>query len=105
MRTPDKISASNVTFSSLTIIAQVTGPGTLSAGDLVAVAGVTDPLPGSTTPLALVRLADANSFTGVIGVVEGRMALTHLPSAELGTDPGYPGGDRPQADEPYGNLG
>ena len=74
MRTPDKISASNVTFSSLTLIAQVTGPDLLTPGDLVAVVGVADPLPGSTIPLALVRLADAYNFNSLIGVVEGHMA-------------------------------
>ena len=80
--TPDKISGSNVTISSVTVIAQVTGEQALSTGDVVAAVGVTDPLPDSTVPLALVRLADTISATGIVGVVEGRMALTAQPQRE-----------------------
>ncbi|MCB0201179.1 MAG: hypothetical protein H6649_06035 [Caldilineae bacterium] len=77
--TPDKISGSNVTLSSLTVIAQVAGEQALSTGDVVAAVGVTEPLPDSIVPLALVRLADATTANGIVGVVEGRMALTAQP--------------------------
>ncbi|MEA3334597.1 MAG: hypothetical protein U9R25_01715 [Chloroflexota bacterium] len=80
--TPDKISGSNVTLSSLTIIAQVTGDQALTAGQVVAAVGVTEPLPDSSVPLALVRPADSGSFGGIVGVVEGRMALTPKPRHE-----------------------
>ncbi len=99
MRTPDKITASNVTFSSLTLIAQVAGPEPLSPGDLVAASSVTEPLPGSTIPLALVRPADAHSFTGILGVVESRMALS-LPATQLATEPENPDGEEQPGDEP-----
>ncbi|MEA3336682.1 MAG: hypothetical protein U9R25_12280 [Chloroflexota bacterium] len=74
--TPDKISGSNITLSSVTVVAQVTGDQALTAGDVVAAVGVTDPLPDSNISLAMVRPADSTSFTGIVGVVEGRMALT-----------------------------
>ena len=45
----------------------------------MAVAGVADPLPGSTAAMPLVRLADG-AAAGVIGVVESRLALTSRPS-------------------------
>ncbi len=87
--TPDKISGSNITLSSVTIVAQVAGEQALYPGDVAAASGVADPLPGSTVPLALVRLADAGSQQGVVGVVEGRMALTPHPQlgGEAGQDP------------------
>jgi hypothetical protein len=77
--TADRISAANVTFSSLTLVAIVDGPNPLSPGDLVAAAGLADPLPDSISPLPRVRLADGKTWTGVIGVVEGRMALQPMP--------------------------
>jgi len=54
--TPDKIRGSNVTLSSVAIIAQVVGEHALTFGDVVAAVGVADSLPDSTTTLALVRL-------------------------------------------------
>jgi hypothetical protein len=80
--TPDKISASNVTASAWTLVAQVDGPGALTAGDLAAVSGVADPLPDGPTPLPQVRLADGRTWNGVIGVVESRMALEPSPGRE-----------------------
>jgi hypothetical protein len=80
--TPDKISGSNVTLSSVTVIARVTGNHALTIGDVVTAVGVSDPLPDSTIPLALVQLAKAGD--GVIGVVEGRMALTAKSQQEDG---------------------
>jgi hypothetical protein len=76
--TADRISAANVTFSSLTLVAVADGPDPLTAGDLVAVAGVADPLPDSISPLPRVRLANGKVWTGVIGVVESAMALQPL---------------------------
>jgi hypothetical protein len=80
--TVDNIEAGNVTLSSLSLVAQVTGPDALSAGDVIAVVGVTNPLPGGHVPLPLVRLAQAPEFTGVIGVVEKRMVWEVAPGKE-----------------------
>jgi hypothetical protein len=77
--TPDAIHGSNVLLHSLSLVAQVTGPDSLTPGDIVAVAGITDPVPGSTVHTALVRLA-GGSFTNVVGVVESHLALTQQPS-------------------------
>jgi hypothetical protein len=79
--TPDKVHAQNVTLQTLTLLAQVTGPDALSPGDVVAAAGVAAPLPGSGAPLPLVRLAAAD-WNGVVGVVEGRLALSPVPQPE-----------------------
>ena len=79
--TPDKVHAQNVTLQTLTLVAQVTGPDALSAGDIVAAAGVAAPRPDSGAPLPLVRLAAAG-WNGVVGVVEGRLALSPVPQPE-----------------------
>lgn len=76
--TPDKVHAQNVTLQTLTLIAQVTGPHALSPGDVVAAAGVAPPLSGKGAPLPLVRLAAAD-WNGIVGVVEGRLALSPVP--------------------------
>lgn len=76
--TPDKVYAQNVTLQTLTLIAQVSGPDALAPGDVVAADGVGAVLEGSAAPLPLVRLAGSGA-NGVIGVVEGRMALTPVP--------------------------
>jgi hypothetical protein len=80
--TPDKIRGSNVTLSSVTIIAQVAGETAVSLGDVVTAVGVADPLPDSTIPLALVHLADTTIANGIVGIVEGRMALAPKPQHE-----------------------
>ncbi|MFQ5859668.1 MAG: hypothetical protein ACE5LU_29070, partial [Anaerolineae bacterium] len=51
----------------------------LTPGDVVVAAGLADPLPNSTSSLPRVRLADGKNWTGVIGVVESRMALQPVP--------------------------
>ena len=79
--TVDKIEASNVLASAYSLVAQVTGEEALTAGDVVAVSSVTDPIPGSTVPLPLVRLADG-AESGVIGVVEKRMVWAVAPGKE-----------------------
>jgi hypothetical protein len=73
--TDDKISAANVAVGSVTLVAVADGPAPLAAGDVVAAAGLADPLPDTLIPLPRVRLADAETWSGVIGVVESRMAL------------------------------
>ena len=57
-------------------------PTRLTPGDVVAVAGVTDPLPGGHADLPLVRLATADEFTGLIGVVQSRMVWEPAPGKE-----------------------
>jgi len=79
LSTLDKISAANVTFGSLTLVAVVDGPASLTPGDLVAASGLADPLPDTLSPLPRVRLADAKTWPGVIGVVESLMALQPMP--------------------------
>ncbi|MBK6432294.1 MAG: hypothetical protein IPF85_16395 [Anaerolineae bacterium] len=76
--TPDKIHGSNVLLESVSLVAQVSGAESLTAGDLVMAAGIADPLPGSTVHLPQVKRA-AGAPGGVIGVVEGRLALTSRP--------------------------
>ncbi len=77
--TPDRIFGTIGMFSAVSLVAQVAGPDDLAPGYLVAVAGVEDPLPGSTEVMPMVRLADGAS-AGVVGVVEHRLALTSRPS-------------------------
>jgi hypothetical protein len=79
--TVDKIEAANVTLHSLTLVAQVTGAEALTAGDVVAVSGAADPLPGTLQPLALVSRA-SGAEAGVIGVVESRMVWEVAPGKE-----------------------
>ena len=49
---------------------------------MVAVTGMGDPIPGSLFALPEVRLADADQFTGMIGVVESRMVFEVAPGKE-----------------------
>lgn len=80
--TPDRIFGIIGMFSAVSLVAQVTGSGSLTVGDLVAVVGRAESLPASAAPLPLVRLAD-DTFTGIIGVVESRLALTSEPSRQV----------------------
>jgi hypothetical protein len=80
--TADNIEAGNVVAHAFSLVAQVTGPDALTAGDVVAVISVADPLPGATSPLPLVRLADGGQFSGVIGVVDKRMVYEVAPGKE-----------------------
>jgi hypothetical protein len=77
--TVDNIEAGNVAASAFSLVAKVTGPDALSVGDVVAVAGVTDALPGAHYDLPLVRRADGGQYSGVIGVVEKRMVYDVAP--------------------------
>lgn len=78
----DNVQAGNVFAHAYSLVAKVTGPDQLSPGDVVAVAGVTDPLPGAQSDLPLVRLATADEFTGLIGVVQSRMVWEPAPGKE-----------------------
>ncbi len=80
--TVDNINAGIVSVNALNHIAQVTGSEALRAGDVVAAAGVTDPLPGAQSRLPLVRVADAVQFSGVIGVVQSRLIWAEAPGKE-----------------------
>jgi hypothetical protein len=73
--TPERIYGSIGLFDALSLVAQVSGPDDLSPGDLVAVAGLGDPLPGRPARTPLVCLA-GDTFTGVVGVVESRLVMT-----------------------------
>jgi hypothetical protein len=78
----DNIQAGNVSAQAYSLVAKATGPDALAPGDVVAVAGVTDPLPGGHTDLPLVRTATAGEFTGLIGVVHSRMVWEPAPGKE-----------------------
>ena len=80
--TPDNIYAQNVTSRAWTLIARVIGPEALSPGDVVSAAGVAELQPGDNVPLMLVRPAGAGS-SGVVGVVESRMALVQPEDEEF----------------------
>jgi hypothetical protein len=80
--TVDNIQAGNVFASAYSLVTQVSGSAPLSPGDLVAVTGVSDPIPGGNAPMPLVSLADAATFNGVIGVVESRMVYEVAPGKE-----------------------
>ena len=80
--TVDNIQAGNVLGSSFSLVARVTGAEALSVGDLVAVTGAGDPIPGSTAALPLVMRADSAVNTGVIGVVQSRMLFDVAPGKE-----------------------
>ncbi|MCP5097404.1 MAG: hypothetical protein GY943_17810 [Chloroflexi bacterium] len=87
--THDKISGSNVTLNTLTLIAQVADPAGLSTGDLVAAVGMADPLTFTNTRIPLVQAANETTANGIIGVVEGRMVLTTVPMTK-GADANQP---------------
>jgi hypothetical protein len=98
--TTDNISAGNVFASAQTIVAKVSGSDALYPGDVVAAAGVTDPVPGGTDRLALVELADKNA-SGVIGVVTGRMVFDVAPGKEAEGEKSLQGADGPARDGDY----
>jgi hypothetical protein len=80
--TPDKISAANALLGSLSLLAVADDPEPLETGTLVAVSGLAEPLAGGGEPLPRVRAADSQQWTGVVGVVTGRMALQPAPDKE-----------------------
>jgi hypothetical protein len=80
--TIDNIQAGNVLASAYSLVTRVSGSSPISPGDLVAVTGVVEPIPGGTNPLPLVVQADSNNFSGVIGVVDSRMVYEVAPGKE-----------------------
>jgi len=78
----DNIQAGNVLASSFSLVARVTGTEALSMGDLVAVTGAGEPIPGSMAALPLVVRADSTVNNGVIGVVKSRMLFEVAPGKE-----------------------
>ena len=80
--TVDNIEAGNVFASEYTLVAKVGGTTALTEGDVVAAAGMADPIPGSQSSLPLVRLADNKQFSGVVGVVKSRMVWQTAPGKE-----------------------
>jgi hypothetical protein len=80
--TVDKITAGNVLANAYSLIAEVTGTTALEVGDVVAAAGMADPIPGGHNALPMVRLADDRQFNGVVGVVTGRMVYDVAPGKE-----------------------
>jgi hypothetical protein len=78
----DNIQAGNVFATAYSLVTQVTGVDPLTPGDLVAVSGVAEPIPGSNVPLPLVHLANADTFNDVIGVGESRMVWGVAPGKE-----------------------
>lgn len=80
--TPDRIYGSNVTASSLSLVAQVTGTETLQRGDVVSAAGVATLNEDGNQLLPQVVRADATGGAGVLGVVESRLTLARAQSGE-----------------------
>lgn len=80
--TADNIEAGNVAASAFSMVARLTGPDEVQAGDIVAVVSVSDPVPGSVPRLPQVRRADAQTWSGLVGVVEKRMAFKVAPGKE-----------------------
>jgi hypothetical protein len=78
----DNVQAGNVLASAFSLVAQVSGADALSPGDLVAVTGAAEPIPGGTAPLPFVRQADSATYNGVIGVVSSRMVWEVAPGKE-----------------------
>jgi hypothetical protein len=102
--TLDNIEAGNVVANAYSLVAQVTGPNPLSIGDVVAVTNVTNPIPGSTVPVPLVRAADEDTFTGVIGVVANRMVWEVAPGKEAEGEMSMHGAEGPAQPGDYVSL-
>jgi hypothetical protein len=83
----DNVQAGNVFASAYTLVARVGGgadgaAGELSPGDVVAVTGVGEPIPGGTEALPVVVGATAENNAGVMGVVKSRMVWQLAPGKE-----------------------
>jgi hypothetical protein len=102
--TVDNIQAGNVLGSGYSIVARVSGPDSLAPGDLVAVTAVAEPIPGSSVPLPLVRLADSATFNGVIGVVKSRMVWEVAPGKEAEGEMSMHSADGPAGPGEYVSL-
>lgn len=102
--TADNIEAGNVLANAYSLMAKVSGTDSLSPGDVVAVTGVTDPIPGSTDNLPLVRLANDTEFTSVIGVVSSRMVWEVAPGKEAEGEMAMHSADGPAQPGDYVSL-
>jgi len=102
--TVDNIQAGNVLANAYSLVVQVTGNDSLSPGDLAAVDGVAEPIPGSNVPMPLVRLADATSYSGVIGVVKSRMVWEAAPGKEAEGEMSMHSADGPAQPGEYVSL-
>jgi len=102
--TVDKIRAGNFSASAYSLVVQVDGDDALSPGDLAAVTGVAGPIPGSVVPMPLVRLADATTYNGVIGVVESRMVWEVAPGKEAEGEMSMHSADGPAQPGEYVSL-
>lgn len=80
--TVDNIEAGNVVANAFSLVARVTGATSLEVGDVVAVTGAGEALPGGHVDLPLVRRADQATYNGIIGVVAGRMLWAPAPGKE-----------------------
>jgi len=100
----DNIQAGNVVANAYSLVVQVTGADSLSPGDLAAVAGVTDPIPGSTVPVPLVVKSAATTNNGVIGVVSSRMVWEAAPGKEAEGEMSMHSADGPAQPGDYVSL-
>jgi hypothetical protein len=80
--TVDNIEAGNVVANAYSLVTQVAGSEDLSSGDVVAVVGVGESIPGSTDSMPMVVRAQAGNYAGVIGVVQSRMVWGLAPGKE-----------------------
>ena len=80
--TVDNIEAGNVVANAFSLVARVSGSGPLEAGDVVAVTGAGEALPGGHNAVPMVRRAEEATYGGVIGVVERRMVWAPAPGKE-----------------------
>ena len=101
--TVDNIEAGNVSFGGLSLVAKVEGSEALTVGDVVAVVGVADPLPGSTQPLSLVSLGKG-AESGLIGVVKSRMVWEVAPGKEAEGEMSLHSADGPAQPGDYVSL-
>ena len=80
--TVDKIEAGNVVANAFSLVARVSGAVSLEIGDVVAVTGVGEALPGGHNALPMVQLASQPTYSEVIGVVDRRMVWAPAPGKE-----------------------
>ena len=100
----DNIQAGNVLANGYSLVAKVTGTEALDVGDVVAVTGMAEPIPGATDRLPQVRRADATLYNGVIGVVKSRMVHEVAPGKEVEGDTSMHSVDGPAQPGDYVQL-
>jgi len=99
----DNIQAGNVVANAYSLVVQVTGADSLSPGDLAAVTGVTDPIPGSNVPVPLV-VKSGSTNNGVIGIVSSRMVWEAAPGKEAEGEMSMHSADGPAQSGDYVSL-